>query len=284
MSRILDQPSSSKPSAASLRKPKLASTAKMLAVFRSQDLASHLEAGLTLISKRRVSEFSIAPGKLQTKITTSGSQKIIVALNIPPFSKDIWQKAVGEMSKRSLFLSSLLVGHLPFEIEDIFQGLDKFLYPEEEEAGFISREQLQEISLNKAHVAALYYRTMERFDSDPCAILQLRGLSREHLVNEMKLARSSRRTSLQRPSQIENEAPENQPLLLDESFWSMQTELDELSFDLKADELPAAILKRLEPLPLQADESDLESALDDAYETVARRAQVYGLGFRSKDS
>ena len=54
--------------------------------------------------------------------------------------------------------------------------------------------------------------------------------------------------------------------------------LQQLSYDIRADELPAALLKRMEPAPLDGVDIDADRALEEAYVQVARRAQAFGLG------
>ena len=52
-----------------------------------------------------------------------------------------------------------------------------------------------------------------------------------------------------------------------------------ISYQIKADELPAATLKRLDAMPLLGIEEHVESKVEAAYEKIARLAQSYGLSF-----
>ena len=50
-----------------------------------------------------------------------------------------------------------------------------------------------------------------------------------------------------------------------------------IQYQLKADELPAALLRRIEPPPLLGLESSFEPELQEVYNRVTSRAQAYAL-------
>ena len=123
---------------------------------------------------------------------------------------------------------------------------------------------------------------MEKITEDPFTILSVRGKSREEILAHLRRRREGDRqralTQLREEVVPENEIPAAP--VTNEEFYSHRAELDDISYDIRADELPAAILKWVEPLPLGELAHELEAPLEEAYARVARRAQTYGLGLR----
>jgi len=62
------------------------------------------------------------------------------------------------------------------------------------------------------------------------------------------------------------------------AFWKLGEPAKELHYSIRADELPASLLRRLDPLPLGGFEADLGAEFEEMYAKVARRAQAFGLG------
>jgi len=50
-----------------------------------------------------------------------------------------------------------------------------------------------------------------------------------------------------------------------------------VSYNLRADDLPASILKRIDPVPVGDGFDSLDFELEEAYAQIARRSQVFGL-------
>ncbi|MCB0359328.1 MAG: hypothetical protein KDD44_06820, partial [Bdellovibrionales bacterium] len=131
-------------------------------------------------------------------------------------------------------------------------------------------------------LAVLCVQLRDSLQRDVFSLFEFRGLGRHELLHRIRRARPtfSRKdargaTGSGAPSA--EQAPIRPPL--DSSFWRLRGSVSELRYTLRADELPASLLRRLDSLPLGSLTTAAELGLEDAYVNVARRAQGLGLSF-----
>ena len=100
------------------------------------------------------------------------------------------------------------------------------------------------------------------------------------MLSELRLRRRSKSSGADSLFGTQQIRYQPTPLLSDslDSFWKMKPEAAQIHYHIKADELPASILKWLEPLPLRGIEEAIDRKLEECYAKVARLAQSYGLG------
>jgi len=236
--------------------------------------------------KKRVLDFFLVPGKVQVKLQEETGKMHRVEFELGQFSEEEWERVCKELAAQSIFLANFLAGRVPEEIETVLSAQGLSLPP-------LSREEIR-IScdghaLNKKTEPFAFLaldRLLSRLDDDPFSIFVLRGKGREELLVEVH----RQRTLLERPrgriwTAVEEPELENNGYAgIDlERFWKSGAAMERLSYSIRADELPASLLKRLDPLPLGGVEDTLEPLLEDAYAQIARRAQAYGLELQDRD-
>lgn len=254
---------------------------RLLGLLEDLGIDPYLEAGLEIFQKRKVLDFAVTPGRVSAKVLADEQKPHRVAFLLDQFEDADWVKIFDELSKKSLFFAKLLGSEIPSEIESAFRESGYPLLPS-------SPEQLRlfcDCSNSPCeHVAGLYYRFSQAIDLDPFLIFLLRGRGKDETVFELR----KHRTHLERPLEIDASdegivpTPNRSALqgIAPEDFWKMSKQVDKLSYNIRADELPAAILRHLEPLPLAGLEDFIEQPLEETYAKIARRAQVFGLSLR----
>lgn len=256
---------------------------RLIDLFSDTNYSSFLSDCAEYSRRHKILDFLITPGKASAKIQDNGSKLNKVEIVICEFDESVWEEVFGSLVTKAYFIAKLLSGELPQEIEGVFSEIGLDLFP-------ATRDKLQIIyngqptnNINK-HIAAVIYRLAQRLEEDPFCVFLMRGCGREELTtNIRKLRRNLRMPQhFEIPSSLTTTI-ESKPLTVLspgelEKFWSFGEEVNELSFTIKADELPAAILKWLDPLPLSGLEDKVDFLLEEAYAQVARRAHAFGLG------
>jgi len=256
---------------------------KMRLAFNQLGLERQLDEAIVLIKKRRVLDFSVSKGAFNARVYGDVGAPKVVSVKLPVFSDKEWNLVFSKMAEQALFSASILSEKFPADIEKLFEENDiPFLPPEGKGLTFdIEGEKLKEPD---PRVAAIMYRFCERLVDDPFLYFIFRGKGREETIVELrrqrlKIAEEERQASRTNLEHLE-EDQSSAVFPVGEEFWTLGSKEDflALSYNIKADELPAAILKWLDPLPLSGIEDDVEPLLEEAYEHVTNRAQGYGLG------
>ena len=234
--------------------------------------------------RRRVIDFFLLPGRVQAKIQDDGGKLHRVDVLVRQLTDPEWEIVFAELARQAFFLASFLSGQLPEEIEDVLGKKGVGLVPSSPDELDIICDNVR-ITDPRGHAAGLVLqRLCERLDEDPFSLFLVRGKGREESLLEISRHRELVARPAREPIEVSGfETPGEGELEIDsQSYWRSNPKMRELSYNLRADELPASILKRLDPMPLMGLEEDIELILEDAYAQVARRAQVYGLELKER--
>ena len=234
--------------------------------------------------RRRVMDLFVSPGRVTAKIHDEGGKPRRVELVFKQLTDDEWKNAFDLLATEALFLAKLLAGHLPAAIETCLAPAGLSLVPNSpDDVKFMVDGKWAEP--NVEDLQPVLQKLFDLAHEDPFLLFLLRGRGKNETLHELRTRRSATRPA-QSPvharSQFGFEHELAPPLQgSPEHFWSWGSDIEDLSFTIKADELPAAILRRLDPLPLAGIEEDIDFLIEDAYATVARRAQAFGLGMKT---
>jgi len=109
-------------------------------------------------------------------------------ITLKPIAAGDWAKLINYLGRRAAFVSRLLLGEMPDNIETPFAELKQHLLPQGR----------QDISTSCScpdwanpckHVAGLYYFLAAQLDQDPFLLFELRGLSRQELQRQLEHTR-----------------------------------------------------------------------------------------------
>ena len=252
---------------------------KFFHLLASIGITDYLQQGLELKTKRRILDFSVMNGRMHTKILMEGDKANVIDLTVPIFSEDEWNSVLKVLAQKSFFLAKFLVDDLTPEVDAAFlKTTGKSLIPEDLRTVVLNSTCTDSEQLKLAG-AALFWKFWEKLEIDPFMIFTLRGMGKDEIIALLRKYRGGYTTQTHAETSLNTTTAKNSsPNLTAEGYWNMRAEIDNLRFSIKADELPAAILKRLDPLPLAGLEEVVEPFLETAYADVARRSQAFGLG------
>ncbi len=225
---------------------------------------NRLQRGRSYARKGQVASLAIGTGQVKAKVQGSRATPYSVTLKIKPLTDTQWDRVIDAMSERAIFAAKLLAEEMPQNIEEAFHAADVVLLPQS--SGDITADcSCPDFANPCKHIAAVYYLLGERFDDDPFLIFQLRGRSREQVLEALR----SRRAALSESAGPEPDfAAEPAPALSDllEHYYQAGPELQRIQISIAAPNIEASVLKRLGPAP-----ADSDTALRRVYHETGRQ-------------
>jgi uncharacterized Zn finger protein len=237
---------------------------RWIGVLETFGWGNRLQRGRTYARQGQVMSIEIKPGKVQAKVQGSRATPYNVAMAITPLSDSQWEQAIDQMAQQAIFSAGLLAGEMPQDIEEAFQAAGIHLLPQSR-ADINTRCSCPDAANPCKHIAAVYYLLGERFDEDPFLIFQMRGRTREQIMDALHARRA-----------VVSGAEEAEPLITAEpvaplesrlaDFYAAAPELDTISIQVAAPTVDAALFKRLGTAPAGTD-----AALRQLYQGITTR-------------
>ena len=211
-----------------------------------------------------------------------------VSLSIDPFSEEDWNYVVETMAEQAIYSAHLLAGEMPHNIEQVFTANGLSLFPFTL-SDIHSRCSCPDPQNPCKHIGAVYYQLGDRFSEDPFVLFQLRGRTKEQILDDLRRLRSteageqeSREAEEQgsREAIQEPKSPTQNPQtpLNIEQFWQYDEPLDS-SLVVIAPPLDShTVLDVLGIIPLaSADAQAMMQYLNAVYKIVSQQAVMSAL-------
>jgi uncharacterized Zn finger protein len=141
-----------------------------------------LARGRSYARKGQVMDFELAPGRVRARVQGSRADPYEVTITIAAFDDADWARIEGALAAQALYRAALLAGDMPHEIVDVFDGLDRPLFPSQLDM----RCSCPDWSVPCKHASAVLYVLAEAFDDDPFLVLAWRGRDREALLSALR--------------------------------------------------------------------------------------------------
>ncbi|OKH29176.1 SWIM zinc finger family protein [Chroogloeocystis siderophila] len=220
--------------------------------------------------------------KVSARVQGTEPEPYHVSLFLEPFTDEQWGYVIETMSQRAIFAAKLLAGEMPPNIEEVFTANGLSLFP------FTLSEVRSKCSCpDKAnpckHIGAVYYQLGDRFSEDPFVLFQLRGRTKNQIIDALRELRSAHQEEVvsTEPETISSTL-DNASSVTSASFWQYQEPLDP-DLVVIAPSTSSDVLEMLGAIPLShdlADDSDANSSeilmnyLDTTYKQVAQQAFI----------
>jgi uncharacterized Zn finger protein len=175
--------------------------------------SGRLSRGRSYARGNKVKSFDIKDGVVTAKVRGSVNPYFGVykeplyttTIEFQPISAAKWSAAIALISSKASLISRLLLNEIPDTIEDTFKQLNLHLLPGSRK-GFTSVCSCPDYVNPCKHIAGVYYLVAAELDRDPFLLFELRGLSREKLLQE--LAKSPLGQALSAELQLEKQPPQ----------------------------------------------------------------------------
>ncbi len=113
-----------------------------------------------------------------------------VSFSLDRFTDEQWNYVIESMAERAIFSAKLLAGEMPQNIQDVFTANGLSLFPFDK-SSIHSRCSCPDPANPCKHIGAVYYLLGDRFGEDPFVLFQLRGRSKDEIINALRHIRSS---------------------------------------------------------------------------------------------
>lgn len=264
------------------------------------ELAKQHDFGLPNIEsirKVKISNFMITPGRVMCRAQNGNGALVKVEIILKEFDFQTWAKIISAAALNAYLVSKLYLGELPAEMEGVFINHNASIMPLDASGISILQDGKELEKLNYYGVAAIE-KLASRFEEDPFAVFLLRGYDKDEFISELRKFRSNLQklhaakfkesaAMYYEGKSAEADERENTGKKIAEfleqtneisNYWKCGEDISKLKFSIKADDLPASILKWLDPLPLGGLENKVNYQLEEIYAHVAKRAHSFGLG------
>ena len=228
---------------------------RWISVLEGFNLGARLQRGRSYARGGQVLGIDVQPGRVEARVQGSRRDPYRVAIEIKPYTADERARFGAALSASPLHLAKLLAGEMPQDIESVLEQKKVSLFPARQ-SELKTECSCPDWSNPCKHIAAVYYLLGEEFDRDPFLLLQVRGLTRDHLAAPT-------------PPGVNGVRPQ---LHLGDVWEGARPEVD-LIGDIDPRGRPG-LLERLGPFPFWRGEQPLADVVAPVLEEAARRATM----------
>lgn len=164
--------------------------------------ASRLARGRTYARAGRTHDLVVKGGKVTAKVTGSSSSPYRITIDLTELSPSTWQKALDGLAQKAQFSAELLAGQMPQAIDEVFVDLGASLFPKQR-GDFKTNCTCPDWGDPCKHVAATHYVLGEALDRDPFLLFELRGRTKDQVLDALRTARGSGPTAKENTASLE---------------------------------------------------------------------------------
>ncbi len=213
--------------------------------------SGRLARGRTYARAGRTHDLVIKGGEVSAKVTGSRAAPYKITIKLTRLSESAWNQAIAAMAQQAQFAAELLAGQMPREIGEVFRAGGSSLFPAQR-TELVTNCSCPDWGDPCKHVAATHYVLGEALDRDPFLLFELRGRTKDQVLEALRVARAGdvpaqrRRRGESKPPTGESEIPKVTLSTLAPADYDRPREawpVLQLSFD--APVLHAAVLHQL---------------------------------------
>jgi uncharacterized Zn finger protein len=173
--------------------------------------SGRLARGRTYARAGRTHDLVVKGGKVTAKVTGSRATPYKIAIGLTELSAPAWKKAIGGLAKKAQFSAELLAGQMPQAIDEVFVESGVSLFPKQR-ADLRTSCSCPDWGDPCKHVAATHYVLGEALDRDPFLLFELRGRTKDQVLDALRAARGGAGETLAKKAGKSKAAPEDATL------------------------------------------------------------------------
>jgi uncharacterized Zn finger protein len=238
---------------------------RWIEVLENFEIGKRLARGKRYARSGQVVNLDVTKGRVKAKVQGSRVKPYDVLIENDTFPDEQWQQVITDLSGQPRFVSSLLSGEMPKDIEEVFLRTGLSLFPGEEEFRFACS--CPDHSSPCKHIAAVFYLLAEAFDEDPFLIFRLRGMEKDELISSLQadLPENAPQTTGER---VQLQALPEDP----KAFWWGMKAFEAPKMHSKPVDTHASLPKRLGSLPFWRSERPFFEIMETLYKQASSQA------------
>ncbi|MEB3288751.1 MAG: SWIM zinc finger family protein [Leptolyngbya sp.] len=236
-----------------------------------------LERGRIYAREGHILSLEYKGAKVTALVQGTAEEPYKLSIWLDTFSTEDWNYVIDSLSDQAIYSAQLLAGEMPADIETVFTANGLSLYP------FSLGEVHSKCSCPDPknpckHIAAVYYQLGDLFREDPFVLFQLRGRSRESLLEALRQKRQVvTPTEVEPPPEAESHPIPPATTVDIHQFWRYDDPLDADLVVIAPSE--TTVLDTLGKLPLPPEDAPtVMTHLKALYQVAAQQAMIRALG------
>jgi len=249
-------------------------------LLNSYRFKKRLERGRKYAKEGNILSIDFQGSEVKAKVQGTAPEPYQLSISIDPFTDEDWNYVVETMAQQAVYSAQLLAGEMPHNIEEVFtaSGLSLFPFTLSE---VHSRCSCPDPKNPCKHIAAVYYELGDRFSEDPFVLFQLRGRTKEQILDQLRQLRSKAagenvKTAPAKSSNKESK-PSSPTALNIEQFWQYNEPLDPSLVVISPSPESRTVLDLLGKIPLAAVDEQVMNYLKGVYQMVSQQAMMAAL-------
>ncbi|WP_365970574.1 metal-binding protein, partial [Thermosynechococcus sp. OHK43] len=175
---------------------------RWIGVLESFGWRRRLERARNYVREGRVLTLEFKGNQVHAQVQGTAPDPYHVKLHLDAFSEEQWQYAIDGMAQKAFYAAKLLAGELPPSIEEVFTQAGLSLFPFTK-FDIHSRCTCPDPVNPCKHIGAVYYLLGQYFNEDPFLLFQLRGKTKEEILQRLRHYRATATT----PSMVPTPPP-----------------------------------------------------------------------------
>ncbi len=155
--------------------------------------SARLARGRTYARAGRTHDLVVKGGKVTARVTGSRATPYEITIELTELSAPAWKKAIDGLAKKAQFSAELLAGQMPQAIDEVFVEAGVSLFPKQR-AELKTSCSCPDWGDPCKHVAATHYVLGEALDRDPFLLFELRGRTKDQVLDALRAARGGGET------------------------------------------------------------------------------------------
>lgn len=255
-------------------------------VLESFGWRRRLERARNYVREGRVLKLEFNGPKVVARVQGTAEQPYKVSLALDSFTDEQWGFVVEEMSQRAIFAAKLLAGEMPQNIEEAFTASGLSLFPFSK-FDIHSRCSCPDPVNPCKHIGAVYYLLGDYFSQDPFILLQLRGRTKQSIVEDLRQMRSAG-AEIEEGEAKSIDIPQSTAIKVKPDFWRYEQQLDPSLVVIAPPPASETVLDVLGPLPLPTDDNGssdplVSDCLRTIYQKVSQSAMMKAMLSRESE-
>lgn len=261
---------------------------RWLELLDSYRFKKRLERARIYAREGNVLSIDFRDSQVLARVQGSDVNPYEVSLSLTPFTDEDWSYVIETMSEKAIFSAQLLAGEMPNNIEQVFiaNGLSLFPYTLSD---ITSHCTCPDQANPCKHIGAVYYQLADRFSEEPFVLFELRGRSKNNLIESLRHLRSEqvkknfpqlltqknpKAASKQNKKSSQQKDPKN---ISYDNFWQYNEPLESSLVVITPPPDMKTVLDILGPIPLPfTDAEALSQYLKQVYQIASQEAVQSG--------
>ncbi|AOY81509.1 SWIM zinc finger family protein [Moorena producens JHB] len=158
-------------------------------LLNSYRFKKRLERGRIYAKEGNILSIDFLGPQVVAKVQGTAPEPYELTISIEPFTEEDWNYVVQTLASKAIYSAQLLAGEMPHNIEEVFTANGLSLFPFTL-SDVRSRCNCPDPKNPCKHIAAVYYELGDRFSEDPFVLFQLRGSTKEQILDALRKLRS----------------------------------------------------------------------------------------------